>query len=244
MSQKQQGSRCTGSSDYSNTGIEQAPKMDNTSPHIQQLPLPAATATATAPTASLVRYRVCRPTDIPICAEIEAASYPADEAASKSVLQYRQHHAARYFLCAVLRSSSTTTTTVNANNKIGGADNDDSNNLQDDDCNDTDTVIGFVCSTKCHAFAHESMSVHEPAGRLLAVHSVVVAEPYRRQGIATRLLREYVRRITAMAAAAAEPEDPPPPNCNSGGDAPPRKIVLLAKAPLLAFYVKCGFRVM
>lgn len=150
-----------------------------------------------APDLRAVRYRVCRPTDIPACSEIEAASYPADEAASKSSLQYRQHHAARYFLCAVT-----------------GVDD------------DNDTVIGFVCGTKCHVFTHESMSVHEPAGTALAIHSVVVDKAYRRRGIATHLLREYVLRI------ASEPEDRP------------AKMILLAKAHLLTFYVNCGFRVM
>jgi ribosomal protein S18 acetylase RimI-like enzyme len=159
-----------------------------------------------------VRYRECRPTDIPVCAEIEAASYPSDEAASKSSLQYRQHHAARYFLCAVLR-------------EVVGPDESDDCTTSDDH---HDTVIGFVCSTKCHSFTHESMSVHEPTGSLLAIHSVVVAEPYRKQGIATRMLQAYIQRI----ATAVEPKERP------------AKIVLLSKAHLLAFYVKCGFQVM
>jgi len=145
-----------------------------------------------------VRFRTCRPTDIPACYKIEAASYPKEEAASKSALQYRQHHCSRYFRCAVV----------------------------DGDDDDHDVVIGFVCSTKCHLFEHESMSVHEAAGRLLAIHSVVVAEPYRRQGIATRLLQDYIQSVLE------EDEDPP------------EKFVLLAKANLLAFYVNCGFRVM
>ena len=147
---------------------------------------------------SNVHFRTCRPTDIPTCYEIESASYPAAEAASKSALQYRQHHCSRYFRCAVL----------------DGADD------------DHDVVIGFVCSTKCHIFQHESMSVHEGSGRVLAIHSVVVAERYRRQGIATRMLKDYVQ------AVLAEDEDPP------------EKFVLLSKAHLLAFYVNCGFQVM
>ena len=147
---------------------------------------------------SNVHFRTCRPTDIPTCYEIESASYPASEAASKSALQYRQHHCSRYFRCAVL----------------DGADD------------DHDVVIGFVCSTKCHSFRHESMSVHEASGRLLAIHSVVVAEKYRRQGIATLMVKDYIQTILA------DDEDPP------------EKFVLLSKAHLLGFYVNCGLQVM
>lgn len=161
---------------------------------------------------TVVRFRTCRPTDIPACYAIEAASYPASEAASRSALQYRQHHCSRYFRCAVVDDDS------NDNNNGDG---------------DHDVVIGFVCSTKCHRFDHESMSVHEAAGRLLAIHSVAVAEPYRRRGIATRMLKDYIRWVLEEAQDEQQ----------QGGD-PPEKFVLLAKAHLLAFYVNCGFRVM
>jgi ribosomal protein S18 acetylase RimI-like enzyme len=150
----------------------------------------------------LVRFRECRPIDIPVCFEIETASYPPNEAATKSSLQYRQHHAAAYFFCAVIPC--------------------DDNNIDEND-----KVIGFVCSTKCNNFEHESMTVHVPDGNLLAIHSVVVAEPYRRRGIATRMVREYILRIR-----------------ESEHKTRPEKIVLLAKSHLLAFYVNCGFHVM
>lgn len=166
-----------------------------------------------------VRFRTCRPTDIPICAELEAASYPASEAASKSSLQYRQHHAARYFRCAVLNNSSTTTASAATTDPCGGGTGKD-----EDPHDDDDTVIGFICSTKCHTFTHESMSVHDSSGRLLAIHSVVVAEPYRRQGIATRMLKDYIVTISQ--------------------DTSVEKMLLLAKENLLPFYLKCGFRVM
>lgn len=159
-------------------------------------------ATTTTSIPASVRFRTCRPTDIPACAAIEAASYPASEAASKSSLQYRQHHCSSYFRCAVVK------------NKDHAADDDDHA-----------TVIGFVCSTKCHAFTHESMSVHDASGKLLAIHSVVVAAEYRRQGIATRMLQDYIQSVLQE-------------------ESPPEKIVLLAKAHLLAFYVRCGFQVM
>lgn len=171
--------------------------------------------------ASQVRFQTCRPTDIPACYAIEAASYPAAEAASKSALQYRQHHCSRYFRCAVLNGGGGGGGGVVME---GEASNNNNNNNNSD--RDRDEVIGFVCSTKCHSFRHESMSVHEASGRLLAIHSVVVAEKYRRQGIATLMVKDYIQTILA------EDEDPP------------EKFVLLSKAHLLGFYVNCGLQVM
>lgn len=178
--------------------------------------------------ALLVRYRLCRPTDIPVCAALEAASYPVDEAATTSTLQYRQHHAARYFWCAVVAAggafgSATTATTMTASEEPP--------DVAVEDCDD-DTVIGFVCGTKCHTFTNESMSAHEPTGQLLAIHSVVVAEAYRKRKIATHMLQTYIQKIAA-AKTEVEPDDQPI-----------TKIVLLSKAHLLAFYVICGFQVL
>ena len=132
---------------------------------------------------------------------MEEASYPADESASRSSLQYRQHHAATFFRCAVMGSS---------------------------DCdvqNDDDAILGYICSTRCDQFTHESMRTHQPRGRLLAIHSVVVHENYRRLGLATEMLQEYLRYIESKNEKSLE------------------KIVLIAKQDLLTFYVKCGFAV-
>lgn len=90
---------------------------------------------------------------------------------------------------------------------------------------DTD-IIGFVCSTRCDLFEEESMTAHEPTGALLAIHSVVVEERYRRQGIASAMLRAYLEKIR-----------------NENLDGSIRSVVLLAKVHLLGFYVNCGFQV-
>lgn len=148
--------------------------------------------------APAVRFRMCQLNDMTACAIMESNSYPAQEAASKDALLYRLHHCSRYFRCAVIGD--------------------------DDNCTGS-TVIGFVCGTKCNAFTHESMSEHDETGKLLAVHSVVVKAEYRRQGIATRMLQDYISTVQHQKS-------------------PPEQIVLLAKAHLLAFYVKCGFQVM
>ena len=126
------------------------------------------------------------------CSEIEAASYPADEAASLVSLQYRQNNASPYFQCAVLE----------------------------------DNIIGFVCATRCDQFEEESMSTHTPNGNLLAVHSVVVCEDFRRKSVATTMLTKYLEKVK-----------------QENEDGTIESVVLLAKKYLLGFYVNCGFRV-
>jgi uncharacterized protein YciI/GNAT superfamily N-acetyltransferase len=91
---------------------------------------------------------------------------------------------------------------------------------------DETTIIGFVCSTRCEEFEEESMSTHVDTGSLLAIHSVVVQEEYRRKGIATAMLKAYLETVQ-----------------NENVDGSIQSFVLLAKSHLLGFYVNCGFRV-
>jgi uncharacterized protein YciI/GNAT superfamily N-acetyltransferase len=137
-------------------------------------------------------YRSPTSDDIPSCFDIEAASYPGDEAASLSSLNYRHANAAPYFQCAILNGQ----------------------------------IIGFICSTRCQSFEEESMSTHSPAGKFLAVHSVVVREEYRRKGVALAMLKRYVEKIR-----------------EENMDGSIQSIVLIAKSHLLGFYVNCGFQV-
>ena len=168
---------------------------------------------------SNVYYRTCRPTDLPFCLQIETASYPPDEAATATSLRYRQENALTYFLCAVI-SKTTASSSVETS----------SSNDPDD------IVIGFICSTRCHTFTHDSMTVHVPDGSILAIHSVVIAESYRRQGIATQMLRHYIQHIVQQQQQ--------PSVTNDMSETRISKIALLAKAHLLSFYVNCGFQVM
>jgi len=86
-------------------------------------------------------------------------------------------------------------------------------------------IIGFICSTRCDSFENEeSMSNHVPTGKLLAIHSVVVREEYRRKGVASTMLKRYVEKVQEENVDI-------------------ESIVLLAKSQLLGFYVKCGFQV-
>ena len=154
-------------------------------------------------------FREVVPTDLPTCIELEQASYPEDEAASKTTLQYRQHQAAPFFCCAIFDGSE------QESNGSG------------------EPVVGFVCATRCTAFTHESMTTHDAGGHLLAIHSVVVREDYRRQGVATFMLEQYIKHISNFNLHSEE----------GRRSSPIEKIVLLAKAQLLTLYINAGFRV-
>jgi ribosomal protein S18 acetylase RimI-like enzyme len=86
------------------------------------------------------------------------------------------------------------------------------------------SLVGFICGTRADSMTAESMTTHVPSGRLLAIHSVAVEPSYRRRGVATFVLEKY---ITEMKK-----------------DPSLEKLVLLAKAHLLALYVNVGFKVL
>ena len=88
-----------------------------------------------------VRLRPALREDVDALYALEAASYPADEAASREALAYRQREAGDFFRVVT---------------------------VDGDDC------AGFVCGTRCATFEEESMAAHDPAGSILAIHSVVV----------------------------------------------------------------------
>ena len=86
-----------------------------------------------------------------------------------------------------------------------------------------DVLRGFVCGTLTTAtdLTDESMSMHEPTGETLCIHSVVVDAEHRRQGLATWMLRSYIERVSELGV--------------------PKRIVLICKEYLLGFYESCGF---
>ena len=133
-------------------------------------------------------FRLATSCDIPKCFDIESKSYPEDEAATLSSLNYREKVANPYFLI----------------------------------CEIENEIIGFICGTRCNTFTHETMSSHDPKGFMLAIHSVVVTESYRRKGIATCMLKEYIQRMN---------------------DTNLEELILIAKHNLLGFYIHCGFNV-
>ena len=71
------------------------------------------------------------------------------------------------------------------------------------------------------------MSVHVPTGPLLAIHSVVVDPKFRKRGYGSQMLENYIETLHKMKLTHGI-----------------RKIVLMAKANKLTFYLRAGFRVL
>ena len=166
-----------------------------------------------------LHFRLATPEDIPTCYEIESASYPSDEAATFESLTYRQKDATDYFLLCC---------------------------TNDGDDIDDERILGFCCATRCEEFTEESMSPsnHNRNGHLLAIHSVVTREDYRRRGIATRLLKSYLQHIHEINVISYIPTNPEDEETKTTTTITPiDSIVLLAKNDLLGFYVQCGFTV-
>ena len=95
---------------------------------------------------------------------------------------------------------------------------------------ENDLLIGFICSTRCSKFEEDTMTTHDPNGPILAIHSVVIEESYRRKGYASHMMKHYLHHHV---------KDNNNNNNNNGID----KIALLAKSHLLGFYVNAGFSV-
>lgn len=88
-----------------------------------------------------------------------------------------------------------------------------------------DKLVGYVCSTATESptLTHDSMFTHQPAGTLLCIHSVVVSPSFRRQGIATRILKEYINTVKKQGKI--------------------RQVRLLCKDGLVGLYSGVGFQV-
>ncbi len=164
-------------------------------------------------------FRNVCPTDLAEIIALEKESYPKDEAASRSQLQYRQHHAASFFRCAVIMDEDNKRTTASAD-----INNMDSNSTS---LNGIGQLIGFVTATRCHSFDEESMKVHDPMGKLLAIHSVVVKKEYRNHGIGKKMVRNYIESLKMMELKYGI-----------------EKVVLISKKEKLMFYLDCGFSIM
>jgi|SaaInlStandDraft_7_1057024.scaffolds.fasta_scaffold49747_2 GNAT superfamily N-acetyltransferase len=85
-------------------------------------------------------------------------------------------------------------------------------------------AFGFVNGTLTaeSILTEECMSMHDPNGVHLCIHTVVVKEELRRQGLATWMLKEYVKQILAAHKYL-------------------HSIRLICKDNLITFYKNCGF---
>ena len=136
-----------------------------------------------------ITYRGVSLSDLDTLAQLEASSYPSDEAASADALAFRIENANPYFLVMIYQGN----------------------------------IIGYICSTLTgtQELTHESMEKHEPSGKYLCIHSVVVAKSFQRKGLGLMLVREYLDLVSTMSNVD--------------------EVLLIAKANLIEFYTKAGF---
>ncbi|CAG8488416.1 3366_t:CDS:2 [Funneliformis mosseae] len=141
--------------------------------------------------------------DVERAFQLESEGYPPEEAASLETLQYRQKVAPALFMGAYLPSSSLS--------------------LQ---------LIGFIVSTSTlsKSLTHESMSLHEQEGKTVCIHSVCVDKKYRRGGVATKLLKEYINSLKGSG--------------DVGEDVKYERCALLAHEYLIPLYRNVGFKLM
>ncbi|XP_013417195.1 serotonin N-acetyltransferase-like [Lingula anatina] len=87
-----------------------------------------------------------------------------------------------------------------------------------------DTLIGYVCASRYHGdeLTEESMKVHIPEGASVCIHSVVVWEKRRRQGIALHLLKEFIYRVKETQSGVL-------------------RILLICRAKHIPLYTRAGF---
>uniref|UniRef100_A0A7S2RT05 N-acetyltransferase domain-containing protein n=1 Tax=Rhizochromulina marina TaxID=1034831 RepID=A0A7S2RT05_9STRA len=142
--------------------------------------------------------------DVPRAAVIEAESYPADEAASAERMAERCREAGEHFW-GVFASPVPQGDVASAS--FPGA-----------------ALVGFINGTRAEGdtLTDESMEEHMPEGRSLCIHSVVVAEKYRRCGVARAALQAYMK--------------------TQAQDTRLDRMLLIAKGKLLTLYLGAGFK--
>eukprot|EP00919_Chromeraceae_sp_WS-2016_P041506 GHVR01098928.1.p1 GENE.GHVR01098928.1~~GHVR01098928.1.p1 ORF type:complete len:179 (+),score=8.93 GHVR01098928.1:40-537(+) len=88
----------------------------------------------------------------------------------------------------------------------------------------TGKLIGFINGTLCKGreLEHNSMSNHDPLGRTLCIHSVVVTSEFRRKGIGLNMLKNYIKTCEITGSVDL--------------------MLLLCHDHLISFYKAAGFK--
>ncbi|KAI9487188.1 MAG: acyl-CoA N-acyltransferase [Benjaminiella poitrasii] len=142
--------------------------------------------------------------DLDIIHQYEKVSYHPDEAASKEQLEKR----------IIYASESGPELFTVARNK---------NDQQ---------VVAFLCTTLSNAdfVIEESMSVHEPTGKTICLHSVCVSPDHRQQGIARKLLSKWIEQLRYINSV------------NNRHGKKYNRIALLSRPMLVGLYERVGFK--
>ena len=151
----------------------------------------------------LPRHMLLRPLtvkDVDQVEELEKASYPESEAASRESIQYRLTACSE--LCVGLFSCE-----YNWDQP--------SSNEEDDDREDSvvsksstlkkETLIGYILATKTTGefISDEDMKVgsNKEDGRTIAIHSVVISKEYRDRHFGYIMLKDYIQKFYGLCTA-------------------------------------------
>jgi len=209
---------------------------------------------------SRLKFRVVQPVDIPRCHQLESSAYPAEAAASKSTLQHMQHHAAPFFRCVLLKKSKQKgKSEMHALELLEENESEACHHVHHSPQNE---LIGYVCGTRYRGVSNEEATEgepsksyekshsylyptkHEPSGRFLAIHSIVVQKEYQRLGVARALLDYYLKSIEIYNAELDEAGINRRRNKLKAkkSDAKIEKIILLTKSSMSNLFLQVGFR--
>ncbi|KAI8378027.1 acyl-CoA N-acyltransferase [Radiomyces spectabilis] len=91
-------------------------------------------------------------------------------------------------------------------------------------------IIGFICSTLTNndLVTDESMSVHDPQGQTVCLHSVTIDHAYRRRGLAQAILNKWIDELRNVHDRRPEQKY--------------KRIALLSRPYLLPLYESVGFK--
>jgi len=85
-------------------------------------------------------------------------------------------------------------------------------------------IVGFICGTlsETQQLVEETMSEHNSGGKYLCIHSVVVAEKFRRKKIGVQMMQQYLQFISSQSQLL--------------------QIILICHEYLIKFYASSGFK--
>ncbi|KAJ7103720.1 Mss4-like protein [Mycena epipterygia] len=137
--------------------------------------------------------------DLEDAINIEKQGFPPDEAATLEAFQLRQEQAKDLFLGAY--------------QIIGTGEY---------------KLVGYICSTLSPdtSLTHKSMETHVPGSSSVCIHSVCVSPASRKQGVALKLLREYIARLETFHREKS---------------APYKRVLLITHENMRPLYEKAGF---
>lgn len=149
--------------------------------------------------------------------------YPESEAASLKNLVFRQDAAPDLFLGCYLRKdepqNDSPIPSPSANNPNTSITS--SSSLE---------LVGYIVSTLVSGdhLTHSSMSSHNPSGDAVCIHSVCVSTAFQRRGVATRMLKEYLRHLQGL-------------NNNVNASNKLKRVLLIAHEHTIGLYAGVGF---